>query len=34
MDTLAYLAQFYWPYALGALLIGLGAGWFGYSVKK
>jgi hypothetical protein len=34
METLAYLAQFYWPYALGALLIGLGAGWFGYSVKK
>ena len=34
MDSLLYLAQFYWPYALGALVIGLGAGWFGYSVKK
>ena len=34
MESLLYLAQFYWSYALGALLIGLGAGWFGYSVKK
>jgi hypothetical protein len=34
METLAYLAQFYWPYALGALLIGLAAGWFGHSVRK
>ena len=34
MDGLLYLAQFYWPYALGALLIGLGAGWFSFSVKK
>jgi hypothetical protein len=34
MDGLLYLAQFYWPYALGALVIGIGAGWFGHSVKK
>jgi hypothetical protein len=34
MESLLYLAQFYWPYALGALLIGLCAGWFGYSVNK
>lgn len=34
MDGLLYLAQFYWPYALGALVIGIGAGWFGLSVKK
>jgi hypothetical protein len=34
MDSLTYLLQFYWPYALGALVIGVGAGWFGYSVKK
>lgn len=34
MDSVLYLAQFYWPYALGALLIGLVAGWFGFSVKK
>lgn len=34
MDGLLYLAQFYWPYALGALLIGLVAGWFGHSVRK
>jgi hypothetical protein len=34
MESLLYLAQFYWPYALGALVIGLCAGWFGYSVNK
>ena len=34
MDGLIYLAQFYWPYAVGALVIGLAAGLFGYSVKK
>jgi hypothetical protein len=34
MENLLYLAQFYWPYALGALVIGLCAGWFGYSVNK
>lgn len=33
METITYLAQFYWPYALGALVIGIGAGWFSYSVK-
>lgn len=34
MDGLLYLATYYWPYALAALVIGLAAGWFGYSVKK
>jgi hypothetical protein len=34
MDTALYLASYYWPYALGALVIGLGAGWFSYSTKK
>jgi hypothetical protein len=34
MVDLIYLASFYWPYALGALAIGVAAGWFGYSVKK
>ena len=34
MEGLLYLAQFYWPYALGALLIGLAAGWVGHGVNK
>lgn len=34
LDSLTYLFSFYWPYLLGALIIGLGAGWFGVSVKK
>jgi len=34
VDTLAYLASYYWPYMLGALIIGLGAGWFSYAAKK
>lgn len=34
MDTLLYLGEFYWPYALAALLVGIGAGWFSYRVKK
>ncbi len=34
LETLTYLTSFYWPYMAGALVIGLGAGWFSYSVKK
>jgi hypothetical protein len=34
MDDLIYLAGYYWPYALGALLIGIAAGWFGYPARK
>ena len=34
VDSLIYLMQFYWPNALGALEIGLGAGWFSYTEKK
>jgi hypothetical protein len=34
METVLYLASFYWPYALGALVIGLGAGWFSFSPRK
>ena len=34
METVLYLASFYWPYALGALVIGLGAGWFSFGPRK
>lgn len=29
--SLFYLLGFYWPYLLGALAIGLVAGWFSHS---
>ncbi len=28
LSALFFLLQFYWPYVLGALVIGLAAGWF------
>lgn len=34
LDSLTYLLEMYWPYAAGALLIGLVAGWFGYAPRK
>lgn len=33
LDQLTYLLSFYWPYVLGALIIGLGTGWFSVSRK-
>jgi hypothetical protein len=33
-DALSYLFDIYWPYLLGAVVIGLGAGWFSYSAPK
>jgi hypothetical protein len=32
--TLSYLLGFYWPYLLGALAIGLVAGWLSYSRRE
>jgi LPXTG-motif cell wall-anchored protein len=34
LDSLIYLLELYWPYLLGALVIGLGAGWFSGARKK
>lgn len=34
LDQLSYLIGVYWPYMLGALAIGLGAGWFSVSVPR
>jgi len=31
---LTYLLAIYWPYLLVVGIIGLGAGWFGYSVPR
>ncbi len=33
LNSLIYLLSFYWPYVLGALVIGLGTGWFSLSRK-
>lgn len=32
LDQLSYLLGIYWPYMLGALVIGLGSGWLSVSV--
>jgi hypothetical protein len=34
LDTLTYLLQFYWPFALAALVVGLVTGWFSVSGRK
>ncbi len=34
LDTVSYLLQFYWPFALGALVIGLVTGWFSVEKRK
>jgi hypothetical protein len=34
LDSLVYLVETYWPYLLGALAVGLGSGWFGYTVPR
>ena len=30
IDSLTYLVEVYWPFLVGALLIGLATGWFTY----
>lgn len=30
LDSLTYLFEIYWPFLLGALVIGLATGWFTY----
>jgi len=30
VDSLLYLLKVYWPFVLGALLIGVATGWFTY----
>jgi hypothetical protein len=34
LDQLTYLFEIYWPYAAGALVIGLVSGWFSISVAR
>ena len=34
LDSLLYLLETYWPFLLGALLIGAGAGWWSAAPNK
>ena len=34
LGTLSYLLGIYWPYLLGAAVIGVGAGWFSATSPK
>lgn len=34
LDSLTYLLEIYWPYALGAVVVGLAAGWFSFSPRR
>lgn len=33
LDSLTYLLEFYWPFVLGAALIGLVTGWLSVTKK-
>ena len=33
LDTLTYLLDFYWPFVLGAALVGLVTGWLSVTRK-
>jgi hypothetical protein len=34
LDSLTYLLEFYWPFVLGAALIGLVTGWLSVTRKS
>ena len=34
LDSLAYLIELYWPFLLGATLVGLLTGWFTTRPKR
>ncbi len=34
MDWVAYLVEVYWPFMVGALLVGLLTGWLSVSARK
>jgi hypothetical protein len=34
LDSLIYLVTIYWPFLLGALVIGVGTGWFSHSASR
>lgn len=34
IDSVMYLLAIYWPYMVGALVIGVAAGWFSFAQPK
>lgn len=34
LESLLFLIELYWPFLLGALMIGLLTGWFTYRVER
>ena len=34
LDSLIYLLEVYWPFVLGAGVVGLGTGWFSVASRK
>ncbi len=34
LDSMLYLLEVYWPFVLGALLIGVATGWLSYVKPK
>lgn len=34
LDSLTYLLEVYWPFVLGALVVGLVTGWFSIARRK
>jgi len=34
LDSLIYLLEVYWPFVLGAGVVGLGTGWFSVTRKR
>lgn len=34
LDSLIYLLEVYWPFVLGAAVVGLGTGWLSLGKRK
>lgn len=34
LDSLTYLLQFYWPFVVGAAVVGLVTGWWSVGQRK
>lgn len=34
LDSLIYLLEIYWPFVVGAGVVGLGTGWFSVTARK
>jgi hypothetical protein len=34
LDSLIFLLEFYWPFLIGAALVGVATGWFSYESPR